>query len=136
MEEQNQTPNVPEPVQSPSPAPVAPVTPAPVAQSSTNPGHGLGIASLILSIIGVGLVGLILGIVGLSKSKKAGHKNGLAIAGIIVGIVNIIVVTLIVVTLTSAALLLASKCNELGSGTHVIDNGTTITCPSTSSTTN
>jgi hypothetical protein len=55
------------------------------AVSAVDPGHGFGIASLILSIIGLHLVGLILGIVGLNKSKKAGHTNNLALAGIILG---------------------------------------------------
>ncbi len=50
-------------------------------------GHGLGIASLITSFF-VGIVGIILGIIGLNKSKKAGCKNGLAIAGIIIGAIQ------------------------------------------------
>ncbi len=61
--------------------PVGPNGTAPV--SSVDPGHGLGIASLVLSILGVHLVGLILGIIALNKSKKAGHTNNLALAAII-----------------------------------------------------
>lgn len=53
-----------------------------------DPGEGLGIASLVLSIIGFGVVGIILGIISFSQSKKAGyHKNGLALAGVIIGVV-------------------------------------------------
>ena len=70
------------------------------------PSKKLGIASLVLGIVGVlgntccsccgclgkiptfvaPLVGLILGIVGVSQAKKAGAKNGLALAGLIVSI--------------------------------------------------
>lgn len=110
--------------------PVQPTTPA----VALNPGRGLGIASLVVSLAGVGLVGLILGIIGLKKSKKVGQKNGMAVAGIIIGAVNIVVVAILVITLTSAAVTLVNKCKELGGGTHV-DNGVTITCPSTSSST-
>ncbi|MBQ7847925.1 MAG: hypothetical protein IJ344_06510, partial [Clostridia bacterium] len=70
------------------------------------PGKKFGIASLVLGIVGIlgntccsccgclgkiptfvaPLVGLILGIVGVSQAKKAGAKNGLALAGLIVSI--------------------------------------------------
>lgn len=70
------------------------------------PGKKFGIASLVLGIVGIlgntccsccgclgkiptfvaPLVGLILGIVGMSKAKKAGGKNGLALAGLIVSV--------------------------------------------------
>jgi hypothetical protein len=112
-----------------------PATPAvaTIPTTAVNPGHGLGIASLIVSLVGVGLVGLILGIVGLNKSKKAGHKNGLALAGIIIGAINIVVVTIVSIVLISAAVTLVNKCKDLGSGTHV-ENGITFTCPSSSTT--
>lgn len=102
---------------------------------AVNPGKTLGIVSLILSIVGVGLVGLILGIIGLNKSKAAGQKNGLALAGIIVGALNIVASIILIVVLASAATQLASKCADLGSGTHVV-NGITYTCGTTTTTTN
>lgn len=77
------------------------VTPTPV-----NPGHGLGIASLVLSILGVHLVGLILGIVALNQSKKAGHKNGLALAGIIIGAIGLVFVVIGTILFFSVALTL------------------------------
>ena len=92
-----------------------------------NPGHGLGIASLVFSILGVGLVGIILGALGLSKSKKAGQKNGLAVAGIIVGVLNVIVVSIIIAVAAAGIGSLAAKCAQLGSGTHV-EAGITYTC--------
>jgi hypothetical protein len=67
---------------------------APVQPVGENPGHNLGIASLILSIVGIHIVGLILGIIALQQSKKAGFKNGLALAGVIVGAAGLVLVVL------------------------------------------
>lgn len=70
------------------------------------PGKGLGIAGFILSIVSfvvccfgssVGwvcfitvIVGLVLSIISRSKAKKAGRKNGLATAGMIISIIFIV----------------------------------------------
>lgn len=51
-------------------------------QPQTDPGKGLAVAGIILAFL-IPLVGLILSIIGLSKSKKAGHKNTLGVVGII-----------------------------------------------------
>lgn len=74
-----------QPVQPPGMGINQPINPQPQPQmvsSAHDPGHGLGIASLIVSLLGFGIVGLILGIVALNKSKKAGHSNVMAIIGI------------------------------------------------------
>ena len=134
-----------------SPAPEAPVTPevAPVAQPAVeptpqvvpianpaasvvtptgdNPGHTLGVVGLILSIIGMHLIGLIVGIIGLNKSKKAGHKNGLALAAIIIGAIGLVVGIIVGITLIGVFTQLAATCADLGSGTHYVD-GVTYTC--------
>ncbi len=107
----------------PQPAPM-PAAPAPV---STDPGKGLGIASLILGIFGLGLIGLILGIIGHNKSKKAGMKNGVAVAGIIVSIISIIIGLVVGSLIVFGAMSLVQKCQELGPGVHEV-NGTTYTC--------
>lgn len=107
--------------------------PAPAAQPmaasvAVDPGRGLGIASLILSLVGAGLVGLILGIIARNKSKAVGIKNGLALAGIIIGILNMIVVTLVIAIVAYAGISVAAECSKLGNGTHVLSNGTKLTC--------
>ncbi len=56
-----------------------------------NPGNDLGIASLITSLLGISVVSIVLGFIGLSKSKKAGHKNGMALAGIIISFVSLFI---------------------------------------------
>lgn len=113
------------------PPPAAPAySPAPAAP--VNPGKTMGIVSLILSIIGIHLIGIILGFVGLSQSKKAGQKNGFAIAGIIIGFIGI---ALLLLFLTLGGALVGSLfggltqvCTELGTGVWEID-GVTYTCP-------
>lgn len=105
--------------------PAAPVTGSVVA----NPGKGLGIASLITSLLNIGLVGLILGIIGLKKSKAVGQSNVLAVIGIILGILSIIGTIIGIILLVGGASVLLQKCQELGPGTHVVE-GVTYTCTS------
>jgi len=107
-------------------------TPAAAPSPVVNPGHGLGIASLITSLLGIGLVGIILGSIGLSKSKKVGQKNGLALAGIIIGAIDTVATIIIIAIVASVAAQLVQQCNDLGNGTHVV-NGVTITCGASSS---
>ena len=114
-----------------SPQTNPPITPQPQFQQTqnsenTDPGHGLGIASLITSFF-IGIVGIILGIIGLNKSKKAGHKNGLALAGIIVGSIQTVFAVIGIVIIVMSINWLMGKCNELGNGTHIVD-GVTYTC--------
>lgn len=52
-----------------------------------DPGRTLGIVGLVLAIVG-SFVGLIISIVAFNQSKKAGFDNGLAKAGIIVGVIT------------------------------------------------
>ena len=61
--------------------PQAPMAPA------DYPGKTLGIVGLVLSIV-ASFVGLIISIIAFKQSKAAGYQNGLAKAGIIVGIIT------------------------------------------------
>lgn len=54
-------------------------------------GYGLGIFWLVLSLAGTGLC-----VMGMMKLGKTGGKRGLAIAGMIVGIVAVILTTMLV----------------------------------------
>lgn len=112
-----------------------PSAPAPQYQGGsyapvgTNPGKGLGIAGFICALIPcVSLVGLVLSIVALSKSRKAGYSNGLALAGIIISALALIGTVIWAVFLGGVFSDIASTCNDLGSGTHYVD-GRTYTCP-------
>ena len=101
----------------------APAGPVPPAQ---DPGRTLGIVGLVLSFL-TAAVGLVVSIVALRRSRKAGHKNGFALAGVVVGGV---VTLLWVVGLAVGGVALggvAAKCAELGPGTHTV-GGVTYTC--------
>lgn len=99
--------------------------------AAADPGKTLGIISLITSIVGFGVAGIVLGIIGRVKSKKAGHKNGLALAGIIVGIVMTIASLIIAVTLVAPKLKVAEKCIDSSSDTVFVD-GKFYSCKSVS----
>lgn len=95
-----------------------------------NPGKTLGIVGLVLGVVGflilflAPIAGLIVSIIGLNKSKRAGHKNGLAVAGIIVSsvalianIITVIVSISIAATFGGAALELVEQCEANPTGT-------------------
>ena len=65
-------------------------------ENNKSEGHGLGIASLVTSLLGLHLIGLILGIIGLNKSKKQNQKNGLALAGIIISSIGLVLTCVII----------------------------------------
>jgi hypothetical protein len=112
----------------------APPAPYGAPSSPTVPGKTMGIIAFILSFF-MQLIALILGIVALVQSKKAGHKNGWALAAIIissvlivVGIIVAIVVLAVVVPAATAEFL--RLCNEYGTGVHEINGATvTLNCP-------
>jgi hypothetical protein len=57
----------------------------PAAPQANNPGKVIGIVGFVFCFVGLAFPGIILGVIGLNKSKKAGQKNGLAFAAIILG---------------------------------------------------
>ena len=110
------------------PPTVPPVSPA----ASTDPGKTMGIVALVLSIVGLHLVGVIVGLVALSQSKRVGHKNGFALAGVIVGAV-LFVISLVVIGLMIAGgaaffSFITEACRDLGPGVWEVD-GITYSCP-------
>ncbi len=96
-----------------------------------NPGKTMGIIGLVCSIIvPISLVGLILSIVALSKSKKAGMSNGVALAGIIVGAIGVLVgigIIVVGVLAVGAAGDLIEFCQTAGPGPQDY-KGATIDC--------
>ena len=103
-------------------------TPAYAQPVAVNPGRTLGIVGFILAFF-VSPAGIIVSAIGLSKSRKSGNKNGLALAGLILSIVFFIVAIVVSVLLVGAAVALLNQCTELGGGVQQI-NGVTVTCPS------
>jgi len=74
----------------PPPPPASPSgSPAPSASRGTN---GLAIASLVVSLTCCGPVGAILGFVSLGQIKRTGEQGrGMAIAGVVIGILSSVV---------------------------------------------
>lgn len=100
----------------------------PTPGTGQDPGRVLGIVGLITAFTCLGVVGLVISIIGYRKSKKAGHKNTIALVGIILGAVFTVgwIIAGIVGGLGVAAV--AEACQDLGTGTHQVD-GVTYTCP-------
>ena len=94
----------------------------------------MGIIAFILSFF-VQLIALILGIVALVQSRKAGHKNGFALAAIIISsvlivlgiIFAIIFFALILPGLVATTQMILEQCQQLGAGVQEI-NGITVDC--------
>jgi hypothetical protein len=106
----------------------APPAPYGAPAAPTIPGKTLGIVAFILSFF-VQLVALILGIVALVQSKKAGHKNGWAVAAIIISAVLMVLgIIIAIVVLTTVFGSLAAACADLGPGVWELEGGGTITC--------
>ena len=102
--------------------------PAPIEQ----PGRTLGIVGFALSFVGfLNVMGLILSIVAMTQSRRAGQKNGFALAGIIISIVGIVFCGVILALIVPSLIHAAHVCSEMGLGTHVIGNAT-YTCTPTS----
>ncbi len=99
-----------------SAAPAAPV-----------PGRVLGIVAFIVSFF-ASIVGLILGIVALVQSRKAGVKNGWALAAIIIGSIAVVLTIIVIIVAVVAASSLLGQCADLGPGIHELSSGVTITC--------
>ena len=116
------------PVAPPAPDANAASAPAYAQPAAVNPGHTLGIVGFILAFF-VSPAGILVSAIGLSKSRKSGNKNGLALAGLILSIVFLIIAIVVTAVLVGAAVELLNQCTGLGGGVQQI-NGVTITCPS------
>jgi hypothetical protein len=124
-----------EPAPSPAAAPAYAAAPPPQygePAPAAVPGKTLGIVAFVVSFF-ASLIGLILGIVALVQSRKAGHKNGWAVAAIILGAVFFVITIIVVITLiglaVSGAAQIAEFCEMYGPGSHETTTGLTIDCP-------
>lgn len=76
-----------------------------------DPGYGLGIAGFVVSFF-VGVAGLIMSAIALNQSKRAGKKNGFALAGLIIGIVKTALEVLAIAGLIIGITFFASYCSS------------------------
>jgi hypothetical protein len=100
------------------------------ASNGPVPGKTLGIVGFVLAFL-ASPIGLIVSIVAMVQSRKAGVKNGFALAGIIIGIIGTIVIIASIIALVALGAAgigyLTEMCAELGPGEHLVD-GVTYTC--------
>jgi hypothetical protein len=102
---------------------------APVAPGAGDPNKTFGIIALVVSIF-FSLIGGILGIVAYTRSKKAGYKNGFALAAIIVGFVLFVIQVIVGILIAVAAVAAVNSiCDGQAPGVYETTTGTTVTCP-------
>lgn len=77
--------------------------PVPSASIANDPGRTLGIVGLVLAIL-LSWIGAIISIVAFNQSRKAGYRNNIALAGIIVGAALFLISIIIDVTVLPALL--------------------------------
>ena len=100
-----------------------------VNAAPTDPNKTLSIVALILAFV-ASLIGAILGIVAYTKSKKAGYKNGLALAAIIIGFVIFVIQIISFVVLVVVGVgAVNSMCDGLEAGQYETTTGQSVTCP-------
>jgi heme/copper-type cytochrome/quinol oxidase subunit 2 len=104
----------------------APPAPYGAPANPTVPGRTLGIVALIVAIF-FNVIGLILGIVALVQSRKAGHKNGWAVAAIIVGAVLTVLGIIIAIAVFTALAAAAGFTSEALEACTAVDFTGTVT---------
>lgn len=67
-----------------------------VTPINDNPGKTLGVVAFVFSLTMLYIVGFVLSIVAMSKSSKADHKNGFALAALLISIFQLIATAVIV----------------------------------------
>lgn len=94
----------------------------------------MGIVAFILSFF-IQLVALILGIVALVQSRKAGHKNGFALAAIIISVVlmvlSVVLFFALIVPLITFSSEVFQACQAVDFSGTVTVNGIPVDCTQT-----
>ncbi|MBJ2122422.1 DUF4190 domain-containing protein [Arthrobacter sp. MSA 4-2] len=94
-------------------------------------GRALSITGVVLAFL-ISPVGLIISIVAMVKARRSGTGNGLALAGIIVGLLGtaiLVVGAFVVMSLVPNFIELTEQCQGLASGAPVEVNGAKVQCP-------
>ncbi|WP_243600130.1 MULTISPECIES: hypothetical protein [unclassified Rathayibacter] len=90
------------------------------------------IVGFVLAFIGfLNVAGLILSLIALIRSRRAGQRNGLALAGVIIAAVGVAFIAVLLAVLVPILVDAAQTCSRLGEGVHVV-GGSTYTCTGTS----
>jgi hypothetical protein len=92
-----------------------------------DPGRVLGIIGLVLAFV-VSIAGIVVSAIALQESRRAGHSNGFAMAGLILSIVFTVIGLAVAVIAVFAVIATLQQCAALGPGMHQLGNGLTFTC--------
>lgn len=98
----------------------------PAAPGAPIPGRTMGIVAFILSFF-MQVVALVLGIIALVQSKKAGQKNGFALAAIIISIALMVIGVIIGIAVFAALWPMIQVCIDNGPGVWDV-NGVEVSC--------
>lgn len=90
-------------------------------------GKTLGIVAFVLSFF-VQPIALILGIVALVQSRKAGRRNGFAVAAIIIAVVLMVIALIVVIAVTIGARDALAACQAIDFDGTVTLWGQEVTC--------
>jgi len=104
----------------------APPAPYGAPPNAAVPGRTLGIVAFVVAIF-FNVIGLILGIVALVQSRKAGYKNGWAVAAIVVGAILTVVGIIIAILVFTALAAGAGLANEVYQACEAVDFSGTVT---------
>jgi hypothetical protein len=91
----------------------------------------LSITGLVLAFL-ISPIGLVISIIAMVKARRSGTGNGLALAGIIVGLLGtaiLVVGAFVVMSLVPNFVELTEQCQGLASGAPVEVNGAKVQCP-------
>jgi hypothetical protein len=114
---QNPQPPAPQGYQAPAPQPYGAPAPQPYGYAPVpqTPSNGLGVAGFVTGLVGLvlcwvpwfgmllGLVGIVLSGIGIAQGKKKGASIGLAIAGLVCGILAVLVWIVLLAFVVSVA---------------------------------
>lgn len=116
-----------------TPHPAAPAgPPVPSTGAQRDPYRSFGIVGFVLSFFALlNVAGLAISLIALIRSKRAGFRNGFAVAGTVISSVGVTITVLVVVFAVSALVGAAEMCASLGDGVHTV-GGATYTCTPTS----
>lgn len=109
----------------------------PTAQLAPDPGDGhteshrgdpfraFGILGFVLAFFAVlNFAGFVISIIALVRSKRAGFRNGFALAGLVISSLGILATLLIVGVFGYALIDAAQTCARLGDGVHTVGTAT------------
>jgi hypothetical protein len=98
--------------------------------ASRDPFRTFGVVGFVLALFAVlNIAGLVISIIAFVRSKRAGFRNGFALAGVVIAGLGVLV-TILIVALVIGTLIDASQtCAQLGDGVHVIGSATYTCAP-------